>query len=119
MSIQGDVNELYAINKELTSLSKKRKKLNERKKLVEERIKNFLREKEQPGLKHQGVAITLDEKPKRHAKKKNEQQRDALGVLERRGIDNAEEILEEILEARRGYLLPADKLLIKRLKNKK
>lgn len=119
MSIRAYVEELEKINVELKNLSAHRKKLNNRKKIIEENIKDFLRSEDQPGVKHRGIAYKLDDKEKRQPKKKNEQERHSLDVLEKYGISNAKQVLEEVIEARRGYLIPNEKLKIIKIKNKK
>ena len=119
MSISGDVNELNEINAEIKRVSLHLKNLRTRAKLVEERIVNYLREKDQPGVKFQGRAIILENKSKRVAKKKSQKEADALRILEDYGVHNPEKVLEEVLEARKGYPQEVQKLKIAKIKNKR
>jgi transposase len=116
MSLKPYLEELDAIKNELKSLTERRRKLNSRKIQIEEYIKDFLREKDQPGVKYNGIAYRLNEKEKRQPKKKHEQYTQSIDVLKKYGIQNSEKVLEELIEARRGYLIPSDKLEIKKIK---
>lgn len=119
MSLKAYLEELDAIKNELKALTLRRKKLNTRKQQIEDYVKEFLREKDQPGVKHNGVAYRLNENPKRQAKKKHEQHSQSIDVLKKYGVQDSEKLLEELIEARRGYLIPSDKLEIKPIKQKK
>lgn len=119
MSIKTDVMELEAIRAELKTLSFRRKKLREKEQAVEQRIQDYLRSKEQPGLKHNGTAILLEEKEKRTTKKAKDRDRDAASVLEQYGIRDSERVLKEIMEARKGDPIPSAKLKIKKYKGDK
>lgn len=119
MSIEYDVSELKSINNELKSLTARRKKLNDRKKVIENNIKEFLKSKGQVGVRHRGDAIVIEDKPTRARKKEKEKEQDALEVLERYGIHNAKNVLDEILEARRGEYIESEKIKLKKPKKKK
>ena len=119
MSLKAHLEELDAIKNELKNLTLRRKKLNTRKQQIEDYIKEFLREKDHPGVKHNGIAYRLNETPKRQAKKKQEKYTQSIDVLKKYGVQNSEKLLEELIEARRGYLIPGDKLEIKPIKHKK
>jgi len=116
MSIKSDVLELESIRAEIKSLAAKRKELRKREKVVEERIIQYLEIKEQPGLKHHGTAIILEQKEARERKKAKERDMDAKLVLERYGISDADRVLAEVLEARKGNKVPVKKLKIKKYK---
>lgn len=117
MSIKSDVMELESIRAEIKSLSARRKKLKEKEKDVEARIKDYLHSKGQHGVKHHGTAIILEEKETRGPKKTKERTQDAICVLEKYGISNADQVLKEIMEARKGDPIPKSKLNIKKYKN--
>lgn len=117
MSLKAHLEELEGINNELKSLTQRRKKLNIRKKIVEDFIKDFLISKEQLGVKHHGLAYKLNENDKRQPKKKYEQEQHSLEVLRKYGVDNPEIVLKEVVAARKGYLIPSDKLKIEKIKN--
>lgn len=116
MSIQGDITELNNVNNEIKRLSLELKKLRNQSKNIELRIVNFLKEKEQPGVKYQGKAIILESKEKYVKKKKNEQETDALEVISRFNIPEPEKVLKEILDARKGDVTEISKLKIKKIK---
>lgn len=120
MSIQSDVNELQLLKDELKELGSRARALRLRAKIVEKRIMDYLASKDQPGIKYKGVAIIVENKPKRVAKKKQEQDDDALAVLRNSGLGSAqaEQLLKEILDARRGLPEEKAKLTIKALKDK-
>lgn len=117
MSIKSDVQELHAIRAEMKLLNIKKKKLRDQEKAVETRIAEYLKVKEQPGLKHQGTAIVLQEKETRTAKKPKERDADTIEVLQKYGINNPEKALEEIMEARKGDRILARKLQFKKYKD--
>jgi hypothetical protein len=111
MSIKGNVEELERIRLELKALKSKKKTLSDREKEVLEEIRQYLVSKGQPGVKHNGIVIKLDKVEKRQGTKE-EKEREAKLVLERYGItSNVENVLEEILEARRGQAVEKDKLI--------
>ena len=119
MSIQGKVNELNSIKNELTILSKRGKALRIKKKEIEKEINDYLEAKDQPGLKYQGTAIIRETKTVRKPKKKLDQKYDALDILEKYGISNAEEVLKELADSKRGSPEETSKLKIKSYKKNK
>ena len=119
MSIQGKVNELNSIQNELKSLRIRGATLRKRSKQIEEEIDEYLDMKDQPGLKYKGTAIIRETSTKRRVKKKDEQRLDALSILEDRGIDAPEKLLDEILDSRRGSPTEHRKLKFKKIKKKK
>lgn len=119
MSIRADVTELQSIQAEINSLNKRRRILREKEKEVQARIKMFLEAKNQPGLKHQGTAIKLEEKETRISKKNKDRDSDACSVLEKYGISNPDKVLAELLEARRGEKVLEKKLKLGKYKEKR
>ena len=115
MSVQNDVNELNKLNQEIKRLSKEIKLLRKQAKEAEARIVEFLRVKETPGVKFQGKAIILESKEKHNKKKKIEQEIDAIEVLSKYGVNNPDEVLKEVLNARKGSATEIHKLKIKTL----
>lgn len=117
MSIKNDVMELESIQTEKKILGAKLKKLREREKAIQSRIAEFLRSKDQIGVKHQGTAVVLEEKEVREKKKNKERDADAIAVLrDKFGIADPEKALAEIMEARKGAKLVEEKLHIKKYK---
>jgi hypothetical protein len=117
MSIKADVIELESIRSEIKLLNIRRKKLKQAEKIVEERISQYLKAKEQPGLKHQGTAVILEEKEMPGPKKNKDRDNDAISVLKKYGIQDSEKILKEILDARKGTGVLKQKLKIQKYKN--
>jgi glutamine synthetase adenylyltransferase len=118
MSIKGDVMELESIRFELKGLTDKRKKLKEKEKAVEVRISEYLKSKDQPGLKHHGTAIILEEKDQQAPKKAKDRDVDAMSVLEKYGVKDTEKVLKEIMQARKGETIVKEKLKIKKYKDR-
>ena len=117
MSIKADVTELESIKLELTNLSKRRKMLKEREKQIEGRIAQFLKSKDQIGVKHHGMAVVIEEKEVNGPKKMKERDADAIGVLSQYGIKEPDKVFAELMKARKGDKVVTEKLSVKKLKN--
>ena len=117
MSIKADVQELESIRSELKVLASRRKTLKEKEHTVELRIQQFLKSKNQPGVKHQGVAITIEEKEVPGPKNNKQRKEDAIAVISRFIDKSPEKIYEEIMNARKGEIITKSKLKMKKLKN--
>jgi hypothetical protein len=113
MSISGLVTELNSINAEIKRTSNILKTLRQKKGEVEHNIVEFLREKDQPGVKFQGKAVILETKPVRLSKKKADREADSIRIISRYVDDNPEQVLNEILEARKGEQQEVSKIKIK------
>jgi hypothetical protein len=118
MSIKSDVQELESIKAEIKSMNIRRKILKTKQEAVEKRIKDYLTSKNQQGVKHQGTAIIIEQDEKRVSKKIKDRDEEARLVLEKYGINNASQVLEELLEARKGDKVSVDKLKVKKYKDK-
>ena len=116
MSIQGDVDLVTSLTKEIKLVRKRLKILNKQKKEAEARIKAYIRAKELPGIKHHGTAVIIEEKEHRAPKSTKQRDRDAQDVLKRYGIQNVDQVLNEIMEARKGEKYIGDKIKTKILK---
>ena len=116
MNITGYINELQSLEKEISILSKRLKKLKTRKKEIEEEIAEYLRETNKPGIKYKGRAILLKEVDKRTKMRKKEREEEGKNVLEQYGVDNADEVLSELLEAMKGPKSANYKLQIKKIR---
>ena len=117
MSIKGDVHELKQLNSEIKRLQTQLKELRKHAKEAEARIIAYLNEKQQFGVKHQNTAIVVETKPKRLLKKIKEKDDDAMRILRNHGVDNAKEVLEEILNARKGEETEISMVKIRNIKN--
>lgn len=115
MSIQSYVNELESIKIELKSLNEKRRKLKTREHELENNIADFLKSKDQVGVKYQGSKIILEQKEKRVNKKNKDKDMDAINVLLNYGLNDPQKVLNEILEARKGEKVQTDKLKIQKI----
>jgi hypothetical protein len=118
MSIQRNVTELQLIKNELKEMGARAKALRLRAKTIEDQIAIYLKSKDQQGVKYKGVAIIIEHKPKRLTKKKQDQDDDALAVLRKQGMDavQAEQLLKDVLEARRGLTSETAQIKFKTLK---
>ena len=116
MSIKADVSELEIIRGEIKVLRSRIKKLREKEKAAETRISNYLKFKQQPGVKFHGTAVILEEKEKHTAKKPKDRDNDAILVLERLGVENPAQALKDILESRKGDKISSEKLKIAKYK---
>jgi hypothetical protein len=119
MSIRALVNESEVLKVEIKTRASQLKGLRRRLKEVEGRIVDYLDEKEQPGVKYEGKAVYIEEKERRKPKKQRDRVEDSLGVLRKHGIDNPEEVLSELNNARRGSPEPLRKLKFGKLKKKR
>lgn len=119
MSIQGKVNELNSIKNELKSLRQRAADLRKRAKTIEDEIDEYLDAKDQPGLKYKGTAIIRETATKRRVKKKEDARLDAIGVLERKGVESPGKVYDEMMDARRGSPTEQRKLKFKKIKQKK
>jgi hypothetical protein len=116
--IIGVVNEMNNISNELKRIRKETMKLNKRKKDLEEKIIEYLKMKDQPGFKYQNMAVITEEKDIHNKTKKSEKFEKGINVLRNNGIDNAEDVLKELLDGMKGSPTTTTKLKIKEIKKK-
>lgn len=112
--IKGYITELKLLKTEIKTTQTRLRSLKNKAKKVEQHICNYLKSKNEPGVRYDGVALILDEKEGRCRKKKNDQLRDSLEVLRRHGISDPQRALDELLESRRGNSQVNTKLMIKK-----
>ena len=74
--------------------------------------------KDQPGFKYKNMAVIAEEKDVNNKTKKNEKIERGISVLRNNGIDNAEDLLKELLEEMKGSPTTTTKLKIKEIKKK-
>ena len=115
MSIAHDVEEFKTLKTEIARLSGQTRFLRNKLKDVEARIIDFLREKQQPGVKYQGTAVVMEQKPRRAPKKAKARESDALDVLTHYGISEPKTVLEEVLRARQGNEIESRRIKVKKL----
>ena len=73
-------------------------------------INDYLNEKDIPGVKDKDTAIIIENKKKRVNVSRKNTESECLKILQSHGIDNAETILKEISEARKGQSVPLQKV---------
>lgn len=117
MSIKADVRELQSLQREMKNLKLKLKGLNQRARVVEEKIYNYMKENDMEGFKYNGTVIIAETKEKRKRKKKEDQRNDAVYVLEKYGVRDADKALDELMDARKGSPEETSKLKMSILKN--
>jgi DNA-binding transcriptional ArsR family regulator len=115
-SIQSDIIEIDALDKELKSVQQHLKKLKKRREQVNKRIQDYLDKNDQPGVKYKGIAIIKQEKQKRLYKKKKDRETDACQFLEEHGIRQPKKFLEQLLEKRRGEAFQEECLTVSKYK---
>lgn len=116
MTIQSKVNELNSIKNELKIIGKRGKLLRKRLKVLETEITDYLEAKDQPGMKYKGIAIIKEVVTKRPAKKKKDAKSDIISILNKNGINNAEKVYNDLLDAKKGEPEETLKLKIKKYK---
>ena len=119
MTIQNDVRELNQLNAEIKRLSAEARTLRKRAKEAEARIADYLKAKDQPGLKYEGQAIVLEQVTKRPARKKVEYEERAIDVMESHGVKDPERLWKELSESRRGSPQEVSKLKVRKVKQRK
>jgi hypothetical protein len=117
-AIQSYVQELKEINVEIKRLKGRTSELKKKAAQLEKNIISYLNEKDIPGVKDRDVAIIIENKKKRiNVSKKNAEQ-ESIRILEANGISNAKNVLNEILEARRGNNIELQKVKVTEIKGK-
>ena len=119
MSIKADVRELQSIRLELRRLTQERKELKEKEAKVEARIRDFLKAKDQPGLRDGDFSLIIEEKEVAGPKRPKERQEDSIAVLERYGVHSPEKLLEELMQARKGEVVVKEKLKVSKPRKNK
>lgn len=100
--IFGDLKELKNITNEIKRLNIKLKELRLNKSEIEDRIKEYLEEEDQVGVKFENMIIMTQQKTKRSRMGKKEKEASASAVLEGMGIENPQEALKQIMESMKG-----------------
>jgi len=102
MSIIEDVQELKRLQIEIKRQQTQLRDLRTHKKECEKRIMDYLETNDQPGLKFRDMTIIAQNTQRRRRKKKQEKQDAGLMILQKHGIYNSKEALDELLSAMRG-----------------
>lgn len=115
--IKSHVQELESIKLEIRKLNMQRKKLREREKKLEDEIAEFLKSKDQSGLKYNGMAFVIEEKTFSNYKKQKDKDEQCVELLRSLKINSPEKVLTKLLEVRKGETVLKEKLKIKKIKN--
>jgi hypothetical protein len=102
MSISSDIQTLNQLNAEIKRTRVILKNLREQAKNTEANIITYLKSKEQNGVKYQGKAIVLENRPKSTIRKKSEQELDSIDILESHGVNDPRRVLKELYGVKRG-----------------
>lgn len=95
-NVKADIEELKRINTEIIRNLESLRKLRKRKGEIEERVKEYLNEKDIPGVKHNGDVITVEKKEKTVVKTKKGKDAKIMELLEASGVRDAREVAERI-----------------------
>ena len=114
--IPGMILELKELSNEISNRKKELSKLSSRKKQIEEILCKFFEEKNQPGVKYKGLAITTEDSKARIRKKKSDKEEDCISLLKQHNINNAEKLYKEMIEKMKGEEVYKKKLKIQNIK---
>ena len=116
-SIKSYVDEIERINAEISRNCKRNRDLRLRAKELENNIADYLKSKEQAGLKYNGTAIIIESKAKRVAKKKKDKERDVIELLSSLGVSDTTEAYKKLIDVQRGEEVDIEKLSFKKIKS--
>lgn len=102
MSIKNDVKELRRLDMEIKRLGKELNKLRKIKKDCENRILDYCESNDQNGLSFENITIYVDRKKKAVPVKKNDKLNKGEIALQKYGVVNSRQALEEVLNAMKG-----------------
>jgi hypothetical protein len=118
-AIQNYVTELKEINTEIKRLKNATSELKKRAMQIEKNIISYLNEKNIPGVKDKDTAIIIENKKKRIGISKKSAEQESIKILESHGIHDAKNVLQEILNARKGNNIEMQKVSITNINRKK
>ena len=106
-AIVRDITELKQIDIELKRYRKEIKKLRDAKENCEKRILDYLDANDQPGIRlgSEGITVIAEHRRKRKYEKKQQKIERGVQILEKNGVYNSKDTLNELLEAMRGESL--------------
>lgn len=115
MSLKGYVEELNHIKAEINHNNASNKKLRSRAKDLEQTIKDYLKEKNQNGLKYNGQAILVENIEKRPNKSKKEKYESSISFLSSIGVSNPEEAYKNLEDLKKGEAIEKTTLKFKKI----
>lgn len=102
MSIRNDVQELHKFDQEIKRMNKEIQQLRKLKKDCENRILDYCITNKQPGVSYNQITVYVDKKPKIVPNKKTDKLSKGEVILQKHGISNSKEIIQELLNAMKG-----------------
>ena len=102
MTIQTLIEEVSRIDIERKRIRDSDRRLVERKRLLERQIYEYLDKTNTPGIRYKGKQYTLDVKTNRNRLNKSEKQQIGKNILNKYGIHNSDDIINEILDSLKG-----------------
>lgn len=116
MSISTDIQSLNQIRVEIKRCLTNLKNFRNQAKNLEINIISYLKNKEQNGVKYQGRAIILENKPKSTNKNKAEQESESIDILKSYGISNPRKVLDELQKTKKGDMKEVQVLKFQNIK---
>jgi hypothetical protein len=113
MSIKNDVDELSKIQNEIKENNFKNKILRKRCQVLEDNIAEYLKSKEQTGIKYNGQAIIIENKQKKLIKSHKAKQEDVKLLFQTLGVTDPQKAYDQLQEIQKGISIPHQKLTIK------
>ena len=115
MSIKSYIDELEQIHSEIKRNNLRNHMLRKRTKELEENIFEYLKNKNQPGIKYNGKAVIMEQKEKRPIKKKKEKEADIISFFEKLGIDEPADVYNQLQNIQRCEPIEENKLKFKKI----
>ena len=119
MSIKGYIDELEVLKTEITRNNARNRTLRSRIRSIEEEIAQYLRAKEQAGVKYRGRTVVLQTKERRPAKQRTQKKQDVMELLGTLGISDREHAYDQLMEAQKGDPIERESVKISRIKGTK
>jgi hypothetical protein len=114
--VVGDLREYKTLNAEISRMAKQLKDLRISKTKIETRIRDYIHDKNLPGVKYENIVVLSTEKTSRKKLKKKEKEDNAMEVLQHMGILDPKDALAKILESMKGEKETVDAIQIKESK---
>lgn len=116
MSIKSTVDELDSVMIEIKRNCQRNRVLRKRAKQLELDITEYLKSKDQSGLKYKGKALILESKEKRLYKNNKKKEEEVLDLLVQLGVGDPSGAYKELRRVQRGDVVEEDRLRIRKLK---
>jgi hypothetical protein len=117
LSVTSDVSELTNLTAEIKRQTLALKDLRKRAAECKKRICEYMKSKDQPGVKFRDQALVLEEKTTRATKKKADKVADTIKILRANGIADPSKVLNELEEARKGQVKKVASLSVKTIRS--